>query len=615
MSRCASTWLASLAAVAAAIAIESPSIAGADLERRIPPPPPPPGGYGLAGGSAADAALAGRAAAESVSGLPNLSLRPEARAAASSLLAGYPIHQVSHLRDGLLGNAHSWISARDPSWAEIDLGAEFWICQVAFGSDALFQYHDRAATSFSILVATEYAAESAAPSWKAVVRRIDGPPVHGRTGFAFEPERARWVRISIQATSGGQARIDEIEIFGQTEPIPPERIEAAGHERRPASRSSDVDAYLEHAFLGEEHAWLKTYGRADLSPRLVPYNGRVQDYPRHVGDDRLPLPPLSTAPQLDGRLDDACWQEASRGVARVAWPYDYAAGPLVECAVSAGRDAERLHLAIELDRILSAHIAVVSDRDGRGGGVVVWTGEGLELRTFDAGQPSRSLRVEGSLDAAEGVCEISLPLSIFPDGLRRGLRVGLGMGGKHTRSHGRGVEFFASRLAVAEVPPRRGESFRVRVRSAGEASIRIRGNGGGLEAGSDLEPGATRLLAISGEGPIGPEFRLEIEAEGEAESCVLNLFRYDPLERTLALLAELIERLEAKGVAGPAERSRLAAWDARRTEILSAASPDRAAERQLFFEIRDAKRRLFFRDPDLAPLERILFVKRHAFEP
>ena len=44
-------------------------------------------------------------------GSRNLALLPEARAEASSLLPGYPIHQVEHLNDGWYGNSASWISA------------------------------------------------------------------------------------------------------------------------------------------------------------------------------------------------------------------------------------------------------------------------------------------------------------------------------------------------------------------------------------------------------------------------------------------------------------------------------------------------------------------------
>ena len=41
----------------------------------------------------------------------------------------------------------------------------------------------------------------------------------------------------------------------------------------------------------------------------------------------------------------------------------------------------------------------------------------------------------------------------------------------------------------------------------------------------------------------------------------------------------------------------------------------RTNRQELLYQAHLAKRRLFLRDPDLAPLERILFVKRQAYEP
>ena len=81
--------------------------------------------------------------------------------------------------------------------------------------------------------------------------------------------------------------------------------------------------------------------------------------------------------------------------------------------------------------------------------------------------------------------------------------------------------------------------------------------------------------------------------------------RLAPLERVLVLFEELIERLEARGLDVAAERAQAA--DLRRQ---AAAEPD---SESLYLAARSAKRQLFFRDPQLAPLERILFAKRHPF--
>lgn len=74
-------------------------------------------------------------------------------------------------------------------------------------------------------------------------------------------------------------------------------------------------------------------------------------------------------------------------------------------------------------------------------------------------------------------------------------------------------------------------------------------------------------------------------------------------ERTLTLLEEMIDRLGKKGVDVLAERQRLATLRARQGADGDA----------VYLEARLAKRQLIFRDPDLASLQRILFVKRHPY--
>ncbi len=161
----------------------------------------------------------------------NLALLPKAVANASSVLPGHSIHQIKHLNDGFYNNQNSWISNGEPSWAEIDLGDVYTVSKVVFGSEHGQHYNDRAATKFDILVSTDYDVEhlprsgipqsgtdevgkdSAHNSWKKVYE-YQGSPVQKTTEFSFEPVDARWVRIHIWETAGGNARIDEIEIYG-----------------------------------------------------------------------------------------------------------------------------------------------------------------------------------------------------------------------------------------------------------------------------------------------------------------------------------------------------------------------------------------------------------------
>jgi hypothetical protein len=88
-----------------------------------------------------------------------------------------------------------------------------------------------------------------------------------------------------------------------------------------------------------------------------------------------------------------------------------------------------------------------------------------------------------------------------------------------------------------------------------------------------------------------------------------RLARLEPLERVLVLFDEMIERLAKLGLDVVAERSELAVL--RR----QARDPAAATSDALYLDARQAKRRLFFRDPRLAPLERVLFAKRHPFQP
>ena len=608
------TWqtVKEVATTAAPVAVRRPG----GFAGLVPAPPPPPS-RGPRGTLVASEPFDARAPDTDERGFENLALRPAARPSASSLLPGHAIHQVEHLNDGLRGNEHSWISNGEPSWAEIDLGDVYWIDRVAFASDGSGQYSDRAATSFTILVATEYESSSEASSWKAVFRRADGRPVQRRKAFAFAPVEARWVRIAVDGASKNQVRIDEIEVYGRKEPIPPDAIGPVD-EPSPLAAGLETDDLLRYAFLAEEHAWLKTYGRADLDRYLVETPYREKRYPKHAGDDRLPLPPLARGPRLDGDLDDPCWSGASRGTVRVAHPYDFDAGPLVECSALAGHHDGQLVLAVETDRLLSSHLAVVSTVDGQGCGVVTLTKDGLVFNTYVAeGQRGVKLHesrpVEGAVDETLTRCEVRLPLAWFPDCGELGIRVGLGMGGKHTLPEGRPIDFTFAPLSIAQVGPCLDAAFRVRLAAAPDARpVRLTGAAPGLADGLTLAPGESKTLVLPAEaGPIGPQYDLAVDDDG-GNRFELHLFRYDPLERTLGLMEAMIERLAAKGLDVAGERGQL---DALRRRALMAGAPDRAAERLALFDARLAKRRLLFREPDLQPIARLLFVKRHAFEP
>lgn len=496
-----------------------------------------------------------------------------AKASASSCLPGYPAHKIEHLNDGQYGNGWSWVAATTGAeWAQIDLPEAADVRKVVISRDRSGGYGDRIPAGFEILVSLDGA------QWKSVHKAV----------------------AKVKHASGADAI-----------PGPP----PSPYQAKAAAPLDSQDEQLRYAFLGEEHAWLKTYGRADLSSALVPYNGRVKEYPRHVGDDSLPLPELASAPELDGSLDDDCWSSASRGVVRVAFPYDFDLTPCVNHVVSAGWLGDELYLAIETDRLLSAHLAVVSTQDMQGGVIAVDNAR-LVFNIYADGKLKSSTPLKGAFNGDLTRFEVCLPMQLLPDCREQGIRVGLGMGAKHTAKMGRPVKFTFGPLAIAEEGACQGGVFRVKlaVPETSEA-LTFKANVQGFERDLTLSPGTTSVISIPAKrGAIGPEFDLNIVTSGDT-AYELHLFRYDPIERTLALTEETLERFAAKGIDVAKESAALAKARARHARLLDAKSPNVAAERKAFFAARVAKRDLLLRDPDLADMSRLLFVKRNPFKP
>ena len=148
-------------------------------------------------------------------GRRNSALLPAAKAKVSSLFAGgkWPIHQTTHLNDGWYGNEASWIAAKLPAWAEIDLGMEYEIGEVRLGNDHLGQFSDRGITELKILTATKHNADSQSADWRTVAE-YSGAPLTRDKVFRFPATTARWVRVEILKTEkNDEPRLDEIEIY------------------------------------------------------------------------------------------------------------------------------------------------------------------------------------------------------------------------------------------------------------------------------------------------------------------------------------------------------------------------------------------------------------------
>jgi hypothetical protein len=549
-------------------------------------------------------------------GLENLALRPQAKASASGTLPGFAIHRIEHLNDGLLGNSHSWIADGPTGWAEINLGGTFTVCRVALGSDSSLAFRDRAPTAFDIQVATSNDAEAA---WKTVFSYM-GEPVCVRTAFTFTPVQASRVRVAIQSSNGGQPRLDELEVFGSQSAIPEEKVGTLSPNAQRTGGPADRTAQLRLAILGEEHAWLKAYGYADVEYRLrrTPYPEKRQ--PRHADDDRLPLPTLTAAPKLDGQPNDPAWKTASRGVARVCAIGDWDAGPLVEHAVEAGVCGNDLYLAVTANRFPSAHLALVGVINQPARGLIVLTRSGLSWQPLDAeGKPSdEATALPGTCNAARTRFETRLPLAWLPDYGTSGLYVGAGIGGRWTQPGGRPVNFFPAPFALRQTGDFDGNAFAVRiVFNSTHLNLKVTSD-------TDASQHDVRYRFLPNEfqdvkvpsrlGPVGPEANVVIRDDAGAV-WRMALLRYAPSQRALTLYSDLIGRRTDAAACPAEEGKRLAAFQARQTALLKsgpAAGPD---DRALLWDVCAAKRALFLHDEKLAPVAHLLFSKRNPFHP
>jgi hypothetical protein len=98
-----------------------------------------------------------------------------AKVTASGSLAGYPIHKLEHINDGVAGNDHSWISDTEGSgWVEITLPSRVMISRVVWGRDRNGRFADRTATDYRIEAA------AGTDAWKVLASSADREPMKGQ---------------------------------------------------------------------------------------------------------------------------------------------------------------------------------------------------------------------------------------------------------------------------------------------------------------------------------------------------------------------------------------------------------------------------------------------------
>ena len=100
----------------------------------------------------------------------------------------------------------------------------------------------------------------------------------------------------------------------------------------------------------------------------------------------------------------------------------------------------------------------------------------------------------------------------------------------------------------------------------------------------------------------------------EQETCS-RIDAGPPVLRVIKQMEPMLERLAAKGVDVSQERKELAALSKGRADLAHNPAQEDDAVETAYLKARMMKRQLFLRDPDLSPLECILFVARHPYEP
>jgi hypothetical protein len=109
-----------------------------------------------------------------------------AKASASSLLPGFPIHQIAHLNDGRHGNSNSWISKEaGKGWAQISLPDEVRIDRVVWGRDRECRFVDRLACDYKVEVSHD------GTTWQTVAGSWDRHPARSAQDRVAQPNARR----------------------------------------------------------------------------------------------------------------------------------------------------------------------------------------------------------------------------------------------------------------------------------------------------------------------------------------------------------------------------------------------------------------------------------------
>lgn len=502
----------------------------------------------------------------------NLARRSVVKVAASSVISGYAAHKTEHLIDGRFGNSASWVAAAGdaaPSfvltWPE---SVEF--DRVVFSRDRENRYSDRVPTRL------EVAASDDGENWR--VLWANEKPAFVAEPATFADAFSQWFANVPDDDALGAAPFDFAAVDAATAATAPTGKTGKDAETdKPTAPFpafpvlSRYDRQLRDAFLFEEIAWLKAAGFGQVERRL-----RQRNYPEHVEsqiplENVVPLPILSaqsvqtsqTAPSV---LSNAELERlATRAtVATVASVDRFEPGPLLAQSATAALVGDELFLKISGNRFVSRRLALVGVENAPIRGLLVLRDDdSLVWRRLDAvddGPAGEEIPLNARFDRATGSATVRIPLAWLPGLRKRGLTVGLGLGGRWEASGGRPIHFVPANFALSALPvPNADGSFAVEFTAASkpvelELSSASAPNGALADPLKSwrqtirLEPDEKKRVPLPAQlGLVGPEFRLRVadQTAGNPTAKVdflAVLFRYDPTRRQLDLFRELVER-------------------------------------------------------------------------
>lgn len=305
-----------------------------------------------------------------------------AKATASSCLEGFAEHAVAHLNDGRYGNAFSWIAGEATGWAQIELPKLATIDRVVFSRDRTGSYADRMPVAFEVRVSRD------AVQWRTVkkigrgyVPTVESMLLLPNRAIAVElpGEEARYVRLAIHRTGGGQPCVDELEVYG---PDAKTNLALASSGAK-ATASSCLEGHPIHRIehlndgkLGNSHSWI-----ADSAPawaqieipkaaavhRVVFSRDRNGSYRDRLATD------FEVQLSLDGRtwnvvkrikaMEDLRPDVQAPGETLQDWAYRIAAGTRGASRKAADQQAERVRSEADVQKLL-ALLALERSRPG-----------------------------------------------------------------------------------------------------------------------------------------------------------------------------------------------------------------------------------------------------------